>query len=193
MSAPTISRNGNGALLLDGARYESATAWLYQSFPNHQPLPLLLGTAYEPIADAGPILLSAPMDSPAYEAWLHGSEIKDGVWLESDASVDELQGILQRRLRIFTPDHRELWLRLGDARPLYLAWQRGAKWPEGFWHKISRVWFQRKGVAFCAWLNEQPEKDTAPADLGVTAQLALDWPLLEALANPDDTAQDANP
>ena len=110
MSAPMP--NGNGAILLDGARYESATAWLYQCFPSHQPRPLLLGTAYEPIADAGPILLDAPVGSMAYDAWRHGTEIKDGLWLESDASMDDLQHILQRRLRIFTPEHRELWLRL---------------------------------------------------------------------------------
>jgi hypothetical protein len=32
MSAPMP--DGNGAILLDGARYESATAWLYQCFPS---------------------------------------------------------------------------------------------------------------------------------------------------------------
>src|SRR3546814_10398262 len=84
MGAPTIT--GNGAILLDGARYENATAWLYQTFPSHQPWPLLLNTPYEAIAEAGPILLDAPMGSPAYEAWKHGSGVKDSVWLESDAS-----------------------------------------------------------------------------------------------------------
>lgn len=148
MSAPMP--NGNGAILLDGARYESATAWLYQCFPSHQPRPLLLGTAYEPIADAGPILLDAPVGSMAYDAWRHGTEIKDGLWLESDASMDDLQHILQRRLRIFTPEHRELWLRLGDARPLYQAWQRERKWPVGFWHRISRIWLHHEGTIFCA-------------------------------------------
>lgn len=191
MSAPNFSTNG--VILLDGARYENAVEWLYQAFPSLQPIPLLLGSAYEPIADAGPILLSAPMGSQAYEAWLHGSDIEHGVWLESDASMDELHRILQRRLCIFTPDKRELWLRLGDARPLHLVWQRRARWPEGFWHQISRIWLQREGGPFCAWHNEQPEKDSAPGDLGVAAQMTLDWPLLEALANPDDTAQDANP
>ncbi|OWG37605.1 DUF4123 domain-containing protein [Stutzerimonas stutzeri] len=183
--------NGNGAILLDGARYESATAWLYQCFPSHQPRPLLLGTAYEPIADAGPILLDAPAGSMAYDAWQHGTEIKDGLWLESDASMDDLQHILQRRLRIFTPEHRELWLRLGDARPLYQAWQRERQWPVGFWHRISRIWLHHEGTIFCAWQNEQPEKDGAPAELDLAAQMTLDWRLLEALAAQDDTAQEA--
>jgi len=189
MSAPMP--NGNGAILLDGARYESATAWLYQCFPSHQPRPLLLGTAYEPIADAGPILLDAPVGSMAYDAWRHGTEIKDGLWLESDASMDDLQHILQRRLRIFTPEHRELWLRLGDARPLYQAWQLEGQWPVGFWHRISRIWLHHEGTIFCAWQNEQPEKDGAPAELDLAAQMTLDWRLLEALAEQDDTAQEA--
>ncbi|MFL9814258.1 DUF4123 domain-containing protein [Stutzerimonas sp. VN223-3] len=191
MSASTISCSGNGALLLDGARYESATAWLYQSFPSHQPLPLLVGTAYEPIADAGPILLNAPVGSPAYEAWKHGDSIEDGVWLESDAPIDALQRILQNRLRICTPEHREFWLRLGDARPLYSAWQSGAKWPDGFWHRIQRIWLRHEHSTFCAWHNEHPEKNNVQADLGVAAQLTLDWPLLKALASQDDTAQEA--
>ncbi len=189
MSAPTIT--GNGAILLDGARYENATAWLYQIFPSHQPWPLLLNTPYEAIAEAGPILLDAPMGSPAYEAWKHGSGVKDSVWLESDASVEELHRILQRRLRIFTPEHRELWLRFADARPLYQAWQSKAQWPEGFWHRIARIWLHYKGTNFCAWNNEHPEKDGAPTSQGIAAQLTLDWPLQEALAKQGDTAQEA--
>ncbi|MCQ4326390.1 hypothetical protein CXK94_02455 [Stutzerimonas stutzeri] len=184
---------GNGALLLDGARHENATAWLYQRFPTHQPWPLLLGTDYEPIADAGPILLDAPQGSPVYEAWRHGSDIEDGVWLQSDAALDDLQRILQRRLRIFTPERGELWLRLGDACPLYRAWQSGAQWPEGFWHGVQGVWLRDGTGIFCAWHNDRPQQDGAPDDLGIAAQLTLDWPLLQALANQDDIAQDAKP
>lgn len=189
MSAPT--RSGNGVILLDGAQYENATAWLYQTFPSHQPWPLLLSTPYEPIADAGPILLEAHVGSPTYEAWKHGGDIKESVWLESDASVEELHRTLQRRLRIFTPDRRELWLRFADARPLYQAWQSKAQWPEGFWHGIARIWLRYESTTFCAWHNENPEKDGAPANLGIAAQLTLGWPLLGALSKQDDTAQEA--
>ncbi|WP_417780601.1 DUF4123 domain-containing protein [Stutzerimonas xanthomarina] len=182
--------DGNGFILLDGARYENATAWLYQHFPSHQPTPLLLGTAYEPIADAGPILLDASVGSMAYIAWRRGTEIKDGLWLESTASMDDMHRILQRRLRILTPESSELWLRLGDARPLYQAWLRRAQWPEGFWHRISRIWLHHEGKTFCAWQNEQPKNDAAPADCGLAAQMTLDWQLLEALAKQDDTAKE---
>lgn len=188
----TSPSTGNGALLLDGARHEHATAWLYQHLPGHQPWPLLAGTAYESIADAGPILLEAPLGSPPYEAWKHGNEIHDGVWLESDASITTLYRTLQRRLRIFSPDQRELWLRLGDGRPLLHAWKSGTQWPEGFWHCIEGVWLRSGGSAFCAWRNECPQHDLAAGDLGLSAQLTLDWPLLRALANQDDIAQDAN-
>lgn len=188
MSTPVTNRKG--AILLDGSRYENAMAWLYRNFPSHQPRPLLQGTIYEPIADAGPILLDAPIGSPAYDAWTHGKDIKDGIWLESDAPAEELQHILRRRLRVLTPDGRELWLRLGDARPLYRAWQREAQWPEGFWHRIPRIWLHHKGATFCAWQNAHPDTDGAPANQGITAQLTLDWPLLEALATQDDTAQE---
>jgi len=136
-------------------------------------------------------LLDAPVGSWAYEAWRYGTEIKDGLWLESDASMDELHRILQRRLRIFTPDHRELWLRLADARPLYQAWLRGERWPEGFWYRISRIWLHHEGTTFIAWQNEQPENDGAPVELGLAAQMTLDWRLLEALGEQDDTAKEA--
>ena len=188
MSAPS----GKGALLIDGARYEDAFAWLYQNFPDQQPLPLLQGTPYEPIADAGPILLDAPVGSSIYEAWRSGQSILGGVWLQSDAKASELSFILQRRLRIFTPERRELWLRLGDARPLYRAWQAEAQWPEGFWHKIHAVWLKHESRIVQAWGNEHPDKDSAPANTGLTAQLMLDWPLLEALASQDDTTLDVN-
>ncbi|VXC12239.1 DUF4123 domain-containing protein [Pseudomonas sp. 9Ag] len=187
----SVMPDGNGFILLDGARYKHATAWLYQHFPSHQPTPLLLGTAYEAIADGGPILLDASVGSMAYEAWRHGAEIKDGLWLESTASMDDMQRILRRRLRVFTPEHGEFWLRLGDARPLFQAWQRGVQWPEGFWHRISRVWLHHEGKTFCAWQNEHPENDGAPAECGLAAQMTLDWRLLEALAEQNDTAQEA--
>lgn len=190
MSLP--STVGSGAVLLDGARYENSLAWLYQHFPSHQPRPLLLGTPYEPIADAGPILLDAPTGSAAYEAWRTGSEILDGVWLESDVSVDDLYRIMQRRARVFAPDGRELWLRLGDARPLYRAWLAKTQWPEGFWHRVERIWLRHEVGVVCAWHYEQPQQDMAVADQGIAARLTLDWPLLQALASQEDTTQDVD-
>lgn len=189
----TVPDTGNGAVLLDGARYENAFAWLYQHFPDIQPRPLLLGTPYEPIADAGPILLVAPTGSPAYEAWRSGDLILDGIWLESAAAADDLYRILQRRVRVFAPDRRELWLRLGDARPLHRAWLAKAQWPDGFWHRIQGIWLRHQASIVCAWHNDQAQVDLAPADQGIAAQLTLDWPLLEALASQDDTTQEVNP
>lgn len=187
-----VPDTGNGAVLLDGARYENAFAWLYQHFPDAQPRPLLLGTPYEPIADAGPILLDAPTGSSAYEAWRSGDQVLDGIWLESAAPADDLYRILQRRVRVFAPNRRELWLRLGDARPLHRAWLGKAQWPDGFWHRIQGIWLRHQASIICAWHNDQPQMDLAPADQGIVAQLTLDWPLLEALASEDDTTQEVN-
>lgn len=180
----------SGALLLDGAQYEDAFAWLYQHYPNHQPLPLLAGTAYEQISDAGPILIDAPVGSPAYVAWSQGGDLCSALWLETDTRAEELVSILQRRLRIFAPDGREVWLRLGDGRSLRHAWLGGAQWPSGFWYGISRIWLRHQKAIICAWHNHEPKYDMAPAETGITAQITLDWPVLQALAAQVDTAQD---
>jgi hypothetical protein len=50
----------NGAILIDGTAIENVLAWLYQSYPDHQPRPLLLDTPYEALMEIGPILLDAP-------------------------------------------------------------------------------------------------------------------------------------
>lgn len=179
-----------GVLLVDGARYESAFTWLYEHYAKHSILPLLSGTDYEPIAEAGPILIDAPLGSPARNAWQNGVDMQSAIWLESDASDTDLWAILQRRLRILAPDGREYWLRIADTQPLFRAWSNGAQWPDGFWYRIERVWLQHKGQTFCAWHNQNPHHDAAPLNTGIDAQLTLDWPLLEALTRSAETTQD---
>ncbi|HSX71254.1 MAG TPA: hypothetical protein VLF16_10005, partial [Pseudomonas sp.] len=98
-------------------------------------------------------------------------------------SAQEIQESLQRRLQIFSPTGNALWLRLYDARPLLRAHQAGQAFPPGFWHGITSVWLQGLGNPFAAWHNPSPLDDAAPADLGITPQITLDWPLLQALAN----------
>lgn len=181
---------GKGAILLDGARYDNAMAWLYERYPSDQPLPLLAGTPYSPLADAGPILLPVAAGSSAFQAWWHGSDFCSALWLESQLGVDELFRTLQRRVRIFAPDKREFWLRFADARPMRNAWLAGARWPEGFWHGIDSVWLHHEHVPICAWHNRTPHLDCAPADTSLSAQVTLDWPLLEALAHQDVATQE---
>jgi hypothetical protein len=181
-----------GAILLDGARYDDALMWIYEQYPDHQPLPLLAGTPYELLAEAGPILLSAPAGSPAYQAWWQGVDLHSGLWLESRCEVDELFRLLQRRVRILSPDRREFWLRFADAQPMRNAWLTGAQWPEGFWHRIDSIWLHHEHIPTCAWRNQAPHIDCAPADAGLSAQVTLDWPMLEALAPQDVAIQAAN-
>lgn len=180
----------SGALLLDGATYEDAFAWLYQQYPDHQPLPLLSGTDYAAIADAGPILIDAPVGSSVYTAWSQGSDLGTALWLESPLRAEELLPILQRRLRIFAPDGREFWLRLGDGQALHRAWQQAAQWPTGFWHGVSGVWLQHQASVFEAWRNTEPSLDLAPEPTGIVAQITLDWPLLQALTAPTQASQE---
>jgi len=173
---------GRGYVLLDGARFVDAIAWLYQWHPEHEPWPLLHGTAYQTIAEAGPILLEAPVGSSVYLAWASANGIQDALWLRSDLSVSALHNLLQRRLKVFGPDHREYWLRLGDARPMHHAWRQGAVWPEGFWAGVDQVWLEHDRQITLAWENAAPEADVAPRALGLVTQVVLDWALLEALA-----------
>lgn len=171
-----------GALLLDGAQHERPLRWLYQQYPDHEPRLLLHRTAYAEIADFGPVLVQADKDSALYNAWRQGErDLLSAVWLESLIPLESLFKILQRRLRIYAPDGREFWIRLGDASPLRQAWLAGAEWPKGFWHGVSAVWLPHEGIPVLAWPNEEPDMDCAPADSGLAAQVTLDWPLLEAL------------
>lgn len=171
-----------GALLMDGASHEHILAWLYQCYPSHQPLPLLLNTPYAALKEDGPILVDAPRQSPLHSAWTAGvAELRHAVWLETRLPTEQLFKSLQRRLQIRAPDGRTFWLRMGDARPLFHAWKADALWPPGFWHGVSVIWMQGGHGPLRTWYNEQPEFDLLPASESADALAILSWPLLEAL------------
>lgn len=181
----------SGALLIDGATIENVLAWLYQHYPDHQPRPLLLETPYEALMDIGPILLDAPEGSALHRDWTGGiADLQQGIWLETILPIDQLFSSLQRRLRIHSPDGREFWLRIADARPLHLAWKTGATWPTGFWHGVSCLWLRNERGVIRTWINDTPEHDCAPRDNGLEAQVVLDWPLLEALTQDMDSSKE---
>lgn len=182
----TPSTTQFGCLLLDGARYPDVFAWLERHWPEHTPYPLLRGSDYEAIADTGPLLLAAPQGEAIHTAWSKGADFADALWLESSVPAAELCKTLQRRLRILTPNGRELWLRLADARPMRAAWQRQVAWPEGFWHQVQAVWAVQEQQPACLWRNAQPNLDAAPNDADLRAQITLAWPLLHALGIPPE-------
>ncbi|UVM47784.1 DUF4123 domain-containing protein [Pseudomonas sp. B21-015] len=188
----TALQNPHGYLLIDGARFDDAVTWLVRNYPGHRFMPLLQKTAYAPIAEAGPIILDAPTGSAAQHAWLQGEEnLINGVWLQTQSPMAEIVRILQRRIRIYSPERQEYWLRLGDALPLRHAWLSGASWPPGFWFGIESVWLHHESMVQRAWTNDFPHIDSAPADTGIDAQIVLDWPLLKALATETETPQEA--
>lgn len=181
-----------GALLFDGASRKRALIWLSQTYPEHSVSPLLYGTAFNALGDVGPILLDADEGSPLHQAWLRGApDLQHAVWLKTSSSQNELYTSLCRRLRILSPDGREFWLRLADARPMLRAWQVSAKWPEGFWYGVKEVWLRDQHNALMAWKNETPEYDCTVAADNIQAQIMLDWPLLEALAQDTTSLQEA--
>lgn len=181
-----------GFLLFDGASHKKALAWLCQNFSEHSLSPLLLGTPYSSLAEIGPILLCADDGSTLHNAWCQGrSELRHAVWLKSDFSLHNLHCTLQRRLRIFSPDGREFWLRLADGRPLLNAWRLNAQWPLGFWHGVYEIWLSGADAPFLAWSNSSPERDSTLAQKSFGAQITLDWPLLEAMAHCETNKQDA--
>lgn len=177
----------NGLLLLDGAQYDDAFDWLSEHYGLDNPLPLFKGTPYEPIAGAGPFLLSASFGNAAHTAWWSGSDLQRGVWLASVGSSSQLLPILQRRLRIFDEQQREFWLRLADGPALNRARLAGAQWPAGFWFGVQSVWLRHGGAPVCAWTNEAPERDCAGADKGLAAQITLCEALMHALSLPANT------
>lgn len=182
----------SGFLLFDGASHKQALAWFYQTFPEHSPRPLLLGTPYAALAEVGPILLDASEHSALYNAWYRGNlELRYAVWLKSCLALQELYNTLQRRLRVLSPDGREFWLRLADARPLYNVWRADTPWPPGFWHGVREVWLHDGNAPLLAWSNVLPEQDNTVASETLNAQITLDWPLLEALANSKNNLQEA--
>lgn len=176
-----------GLLLLDGAQYDDAFDWLNEHYGSDSPLSLFKGTAYEPIAGAGPFLLNAAFGSAAYTAWWDDGDLQRGVWLGSLKSAHQLLPILQRRLRIFDEQRREFWLRLADGPALNRARLAGAQWPAGFWCGVENVWLRQSGAPVCAWTNDTPERDSAMADTGLAAQISLPDALLHALSLPTNT------
>jgi hypothetical protein len=179
MNAPTPAQ---GVLLIDGAQFADAHAWLYQHYAQDSPRALLKGTPYEPIAGSGPFVLNASQGSAAFNAWWSGSNLQRGVWLSTSRNLVELVPILRRRLRIFDEQGDEFWLRLADGHALARSWLTEAQWPAGFWFGIESVWLRHAGRAVCAWTNDHPEHDAAPADLDMTAQFTLSTRLLDALS-----------
>jgi len=178
----------SGALLFDGASRKKALAWLSQTYPEHSLRPLLQGTAYKALADIGPILLDADQGSALHVAWLQGSpDLQHAVWLKTRVKLDQLHTSLIRRLRIRSPDGREFWLRLADARPLLNAWRAGSQWPSGFWHGVEEIWLQGSSGPLKAWDNASPELDATRPSQSIDAQITLDWPLLVALAQDTDS------
>lgn len=181
-----------GAVLIDGAQFDQALVWLYQQYSSHQPMPLLSTTPYAPLAEVGPILLEAPLGSPLHRDWWRGDEaFQHAVWLDIELPIGQVFTSLQRRLRVRSPDGREFWLRMADARPLRHAWLAGANWPDGFWHGVRGLWLRHDSAAVCAWHNPAPEWDCVPTGIGSNAQATLDWPLLEALTTDMDSPQEA--
>lgn len=181
-----------GALLFDGASRKKALVWLSQTYPEHSLRPLLHGTEYKALADIGPILLDAEEGSALHNAWLQGaSDLQHAVWLKTEVALDQLRISLMRRLRILSPDGREFWLRLADARPLLKAWQAQVQWPAGFWYGITEIWLRNQDEPFNAWSNDAPEFDCTIATRDINAQITLDWPLLEALAQDKESTPEA--
>ncbi|WP_339458219.1 DUF4123 domain-containing protein [Pseudomonas sp. EA_105y_Pfl2_R69] len=177
-----------GALLFDGASHKQAEMWLRQTFTNHWLRPLLNGTPYELLADIGPILVEAEHGSDLHNAWAQGDAgLEHAVWLATNLPFDQLFNSLQRRLRILSPDGREFWLRLADARPLHMAWQAQSQWPQGFWHGVTEVWLPTPNGPLQTWSNPSPEFDCTTVTQSINAQITLDWPLLEALTHDKDS------
>lgn len=188
-----MTRTNHGALLIDGASHDHILAWLYQHYPSHQPLPLLLETPYAVLQDLGPILIDAPRHSPLYDGWNSGViELRYGVWLETRLPTDQLFHSLQQRLQVRSPDSRTFWLRLGDARPLLRAWKAGAQWPQGFWHGIGALWMHDEQGPIRTWRNEQPELDLVTLSDTFTAHITLGWPLLDALTQEPEPSQETD-
>lgn len=188
----SLGNFNGGALLIDGASRDHLLAWLYQNYPSHQPLPLLFETPYAALMETAPILIDAPRNCALHNDWNQGVEtLRNAVWLQTRLPTDQLFKILQRRLRVRSPDGREFWLRMADARPLLQAWKANAVWPPGFWHGIDSLWLQDTNGPVLAWHNDQPELDSVAVAPALEAPTVLDWPLLEALTLETDRPEEA--
>ncbi|WP_443190163.1 DUF4123 domain-containing protein [Pseudomonas indica] len=176
-----------GYLFVDGLLIEPAMAWCFQYLPECQPpMPLLRGTAYDGMAELGPLLIPVRPGDQADHLWQQADgPLHSAVWLESRLDLFAMQTILLRRLQVRDPKGKPYWLRFYDAYALSRAHQAGLEFPRGFWHGIDAVWLPRDTGPILAWANPHPDDDAAPGDLGVAPQITLDWPLLQALANPE--------
>lgn len=173
-----------GFLFVDGMLIEPAMTWCFQFLPECEPpLPLLRGTAYDGMAELGPLLIPVRPGDQADRVWQQpDNPLHLGVWLESRLDLLAMQMVLRRRLQVLNPAGHPYWLRLYDARTLRRVHQAGLVFPRGFWHGVDTVWLPRQNGPFLAWANPHPDDDAAPRDLDIAPQITLDWPLLHALA-----------
>ncbi|EXF42794.1 hypothetical protein BAY1663_04802 [Pseudomonas sp. BAY1663] len=77
-------------LLLDGAQIENLPLQLHQLEEAPALHPLYRSTRYEPLADAGPVLIRLASDSRLERHFVEHWQARAGLWLETDASEPEL-------------------------------------------------------------------------------------------------------
>lgn len=119
MSAQTRSMS---YLLLDGAQIDGLLARLYALEEAPVIHPLYQQTAYEALADVGPILVALTPNSELAQVFNQEWRTSAGIWLESDdepeALVEHLRSLVHARvdeavtvlLRYYDPRITRLWL-----------------------------------------------------------------------------------
>lgn len=142
----------NGYLVFDGCWVERALRWSYTQLPDHQALPVLLGTDYHALKELGPIVIPVSRGDAADSLWqANNSLIKHGVWLETALSPNAILDFMQARLQVADPSGRSYWLRLTDSRPLLRVFQADMRWPEDFWDGIDAVWSNTEDGPVQVW------------------------------------------
>lgn len=85
-----MSKESRQYLLLDGAQINNLLARLYQMEDSPALHWLYQGTRYEPLADAGPVLVRLVPESRLEQHFVEHWQAQAGLWLEADASESEL-------------------------------------------------------------------------------------------------------
>jgi len=105
--------------IVDAARIEDMPGRLFELEEDPQYYSLFFNTPQAELMDVAPYLVQLESDSP-FLAWLlddcRGQSW--GIFLSSDAELDEVFEHLQGLLKVQTPDDKELFFRFYDPRVL---------------------------------------------------------------------------
>lgn len=127
-------------LLVDGALFPEGLRWFWEQEATESPILVLADGQYDALSSMGPILVPLMNDCHLTSLWEdQNARLKSGAILYVSDTAQTLTRWLRARSKVFLPDHRLVWLRLGDAAILGRLLENHLQAPAHFWSGIDGI------------------------------------------------------